>query len=113
MKKIAIPVYEGLISNRLDCSKEFMLFSVEDNEIQSEEKVYLIESHSAFKIDKIIELGFDVLICNGITEHCYRKLIDNNIEVIPWIKGNAKEILQLYLEGKLVSRDFHNNDMNW
>jgi predicted Fe-Mo cluster-binding NifX family protein len=113
MEKIAIPVYEGLISSRLDFSKEFMLFSVEDNEIQSEEKVYLIETHSIFKIDRIIELGFDILICNGITEHYYQKLIDNNIEVIPWIKGNVQEVLGLYLEGKLVTQDFHNNDMNW
>lgn len=41
MKRIAIPVFEDRISNRLDCSEKLLLVSLEKGEIVERETILL------------------------------------------------------------------------
>jgi predicted Fe-Mo cluster-binding NifX family protein len=103
MKRIAIPIYENRISNRLDCSENMFLYSVDKKKIESQEIVRLVQASPSAKLNMLLDLGIDVLICNGITDFYSRKLSESNIKVIPWISGEVDEIIKQYINGKLVS----------
>ena len=101
MKRIAIPIFEDRVSNRLDCSENLLLVSTEENAIKKREMICLLTMNPSVRLNTLIDLGIDVLICNGITEFYSQRLSDSNVQVIPWISGEAEEVLARYLEGKL------------
>jgi len=103
MKTIAITIFGNRISNRIDCCETVLLVSIEKGVIKKREKVHLVQTNPSMKLDMLIELGVDVLICNGITRFCSNKLSDSNIEVIPWISGEVEEVLTQYREGRLTN----------
>ena len=102
MKKIAIPVFENRISNRLDCSENIMLYSVDNEKVKSCETIRLVRANPSEKLNVLLELGIDVLICNGITNFYSYKLKESKIQVIPWISGESEDVLQHYLKGELL-----------
>lgn len=106
MKRIAIPVYENRISNRLDCSENINLYTIENDKIDSVKNVILAQKSATAKLNMLLDLGIDVLICNGITEFYYRKLSKSNIKVIPWVSGEVEEVIDQYLKGMFISLDY-------
>ncbi|MBN1467051.1 NifB/NifX family molybdenum-iron cluster-binding protein [candidate division KSB1 bacterium] len=104
MKQIAIPVFEDRISNRLDCCENLLLVSVEAGEIKKRDKIHLLQTDPFANLKTMIDLGVDVLICNGITDFYSQRLRENHIEVIPWISGEVEQVLALYVEKKLLTR---------
>lgn len=98
---IAIPVFDNRISARLDCTQNVMLVSIENGVVKERERIRLVEANPLEKMKTLIEVGVQVVICGGITDVCINKLKDNGVKVIPWIRGEAEEVLKQYLEGKL------------
>jgi len=110
MKRIAIPIFGDRISNRLDCSENILLVSIEEGEIKKRETIRLLQTNQSVKLSTLVDLGMDVLICNGITKFYSRRLSESNIRIIPWISGEVEEVLGWYLEGKLISKDSRDSD---
>ncbi|MDX1700603.1 MAG: hypothetical protein R3250_08305 [Melioribacteraceae bacterium] len=101
MKLIVIPNFGNRVSPRIDCSENLQLVSIEDKRIISRETIR-IPAHSLLeRINMIIRLRPDIVICDGISTLMNDKLSENDIKVIPWIHGNIDEILNDYLNGKL------------
>ena len=103
MKKIAIPIFKNRISNRLDCCENIILYFAERDQIKSCKTVHLVKENPVTKLNMLLELDVDVLICNGITSLYARKLNDSKIQVIPWISGEIQEVIDRYLKGDLRS----------
>ncbi len=101
MKTIAIPVFGNRISPRLDYTESMQLITIEDGSIKSRETIKLIAHSSLEKINMLIEIHPDVIICDGVSELSYDKLINHNIKVFPWIHGNVDTIIRKYINGKL------------
>ena len=105
MRTIALSVFGDRISSRLDTAEKMMIVSADDNVVRKKQTLHLQESNPLLKINKIIELNPDVLICGGLTEVCAEKLKCSKINVIPWVQGNSEEILQIYLGGLLSEEE--------
>ena len=110
MKTIALSIFRNRISSRLDSADEILILTLEDKQVKSRETIRIITSSPLDKIQQIIELNFDVLICGGLTQLCDNRLKNSNVNVIPWIKGNTDEVLNNYLEGKLSEPATINNE---
>lgn len=108
MKQIAIPVFEDRISNRLDCCEHLLLVSIEQDTIKKREFIRLLDNNPFAKLKTMIDLGIDVMICNGITDFYSQRLLENNVKVIPWISGNVDAVLKQYLENRLFSEKTQN-----
>lgn len=102
MKTIAIPVYGNRISNRLDCSKDVLLVYIENGRIDKRETYHWAQANPWEKIEMLLHLGVNILICDGITEFYANQLRNTPVKVIPWISGEVDEILVQYLEGNFV-----------
>ena len=101
MRTIAISIFRDRISSRIDAANEVLLLSLENGTIKKRETIRIISSSPLDKIQQIIQLNPDVLICGGLTQLCGSKLKNSRVTVMPWIKGNTEEVLNKFLEGKL------------
>lgn len=102
MKTIALSTFRNRISSRLDSADEILILTLEKNQVKNSKTIRIIPSSPLDKIQQIIELNPDVLICGGLTQLCNRKLQNTQITIIPWTKGNAEDVFKQFLEGKLT-----------
>ena len=102
MKTIALSTFRNRISSRLDSADEILILTLEKNQVKNSKTIRIIPSSPLDKIQQIIELNPDVLICGGLTQSCDRKLQNTQITIIPWTKGNAEDVFKQFLEGKLT-----------
>jgi predicted Fe-Mo cluster-binding NifX family protein len=101
MKRIALSTFKNRISSRLDSADEILILTLEDKRVKNSKTIRIVPSSPLDKIQQIIELNPDVLICGGLTQLCNHKLKNTSITVIPWTKGNAEDVFKKFLEGKL------------
>ncbi len=101
MKKIVTPVFQNRISPRLDYAESFLMTETEENRILRQETIKLLSKNRLEKLNTLIELKPDIIICDGITDVYAEKLKRKNIQVIPWIHGNVNEVLTKYLNRRL------------
>lgn len=109
MRRIALSTFRDRISSRLDSADEILLLSVENRQVRKRETIRIIPSGPLDKIHQIVQLNPDILICGGLTELCNNKLKNSKITIIPWVKGNADEVLNSFLKGKLSEPVIINN----
>ncbi len=101
MEKIIIPVFGNRISPRLEYAKSFQLITIENNKIIAKESVMILANNILERINMLINLKPDVVICNGLSELYREELVKNHIRIIPWINGNVETIIKKYLNKTL------------
>ena len=111
MKRITIAVFQERVASRLEFAKHLLLVTVDNGKIKFRELVPLREEDPLRKIDLIFELKPDILICGGLSKMCEYKLRSSNIILMPWIWGNAENILSLCLKNTVVDGGYYNNRM--
>jgi predicted Fe-Mo cluster-binding NifX family protein len=102
MKTIAITVFGTRVSSRLDCTEGVLLVTIADCAVEKREQVRLVQTNPLEKINTLLQLGIDVLICGGVPEIYANKLRNSGVQVIPWVRGEAEEVLSQFLAGKLA-----------
>jgi len=113
MENIALTFFGNRISNRLDCSQNVLLVSIEKGNIKKRDVVHLMQTTLSEKLNMLTQLKVDVLICNGITRFCSNKLSSSNIQVIAWVNGDVEEVLAQYLQEKLVNQNSVKKDKEY
>lgn len=101
MELLVIPNFGRRISPRLDYAESMQLITIDSNTIKKTELIKVVAYSNLERINFIIRLKPDVVICDGISELSFNKLAENNIKIIPWVHGTLDEVLDSYLKGKL------------
>ena len=101
MKLIVIPAFGTRISPRLDFAEYMHLVEIDKKIITSRDMIKIITQNRLDRIQQIINLKPDIIICDGLTEMCKNELEKSKIKVIPWTNGEIEEILSLFISGKL------------
>ena len=102
--KIAIPLFGTRISPRFDHAPSAMLINTDDDE-KAVVDIYEMSLQDLHYLDRVKQLkasGVEVVICGGISNEMLELLRGRKIEVIPWVAGEAKEALRMFLLGKLI-----------
>lgn len=102
MKLLAIPNFGDRISPRLDYSSNIQLFKIEDKKEISRETVKMVCHTNLERLNLILDLKPDIIICNGISDLLLNELKLNKIDVIPWIHGEVNDVVKKYLKNKIV-----------
>lgn len=102
MKTILIPVFDHRISSRLDCAENFLLIKIVNNIVQSTETIKIIAKNQLEKLNVILSMRPDIVICNGITDIYENEFLKNNIKVIPWVQGQFRDVVKSFMKGKLI-----------
>jgi predicted Fe-Mo cluster-binding NifX family protein len=99
--KVAVTVWEERISPVFDVCREALIMEIDKGRILSTvtEK---FENPSPFKkIERLVQLGVETLICGAISESLNRDLADRKVEVIGFIAGPVDEVIQAFLSKSL------------
>ena len=105
--KIAIPVWEDVISPVLDTASMLLVVEVEEEGSEiSRFQIYLDDKDLVRRCLRIQGLGIDTLICGAISRSFLSMLEAAGINIIPEISGCPEEALEAYLHGDLFHSRF-------
>ncbi len=94
--KIALTFWENRISPVFDSAKLLLIAEVEkEKEVNSQYVQFNPESPLLF-VEMLNRMDVEVLICGAISEVPAAMLEASGIKLIPFISGNAEEILKLF-----------------
>lgn len=108
MELIIIPNFGERISPRIDYAESLQLISIEDNSVLSKETIKILSHSNLERVNQLIRLKPDTIICDGISNLLYDKLLEKNINVIPWIHGSIEDIIKNYLQDRTLKKNKNN-----
>ena len=106
--KIAMPVWNDLVSTVLDFSDRLLIADCETGRVESRSVVDLAETAPApvAKVARLRELGIQVLLCGAVSRPLEQMLMAAGIEIIPFLKGRTDDVLNAYLSRRLAGPGF-------
>ncbi len=99
--KVAIPIFGPRVSPRFDFAPALLIFTLQNGRVIERAEIPLSTWNLWQRLEKMKELQVHTLICGGIDGISEKMLRSQQIEVIPWVAGEAEKALQTFLKGKL------------
>ncbi len=97
---VAITVWGNRISPVFDSAQTLLVAEIQEDQVVDRKIKPLQATMFASCLRLLEELDIRVLICGALCEGPVRMLEAHDIEVIPFITGEAEEILEYYVHGK-------------
>jgi predicted Fe-Mo cluster-binding NifX family protein len=104
--KIAIPVWNGYVSNVFDFAHRLLLVDIENGQEVNRSEVELKAESLSQRAVSLKNLGVDVLICGAISRALACMVTASGTEVLAFVTGRVGDVLQAYLTGQLVKPKF-------
>jgi len=99
--KAAMTVWDGRISPVFDVSRRAVVLTIENGSVVERLNQDIDTPSRALKLDRIRDLGIEVLICGAISEPFHRELIARGVSVIGFVAGDMERVLTCFLAGRL------------
>jgi len=104
--KIAIPIYNGNVSNVFDFAHRLSVVDIENAKVVERYEVELKAESLPQRASSLKNLGVDVLICGAISRALACMVTASGIEVLAFVTGRVDDILGAYLTGQLAKPQF-------
>ena len=105
--KIAIPIWEDVISPVLDTASMLLIVEVKEEGCEvSRFQIYIDDRDLVRRCLRIKGLEIDTLICGAVSRSFMSMLEAAGINIIPEISGRPEEVLEAYLHGDLFHSRF-------
>lgn len=99
--KVAIPVWQGNVSNVFDFAQRLLLVELKNRAEVGRQELALSEQSAPERVGRLRQLGVNVLICGAISRPLAYMLSGSGIQVLPFVAGSAEQILAAYRAGQL------------
>ena len=103
--KIALTVWDGWLSPVFDVSRVAVVIEICDGNIVSTTKVDLASATPLPKIERLVAIGVETLICGAISEAVHADSTSRGLNVIGFVAGEVDEVVQAFLRGGLPNQD--------
>jgi predicted Fe-Mo cluster-binding NifX family protein len=104
--KIGITVWDERISPVFDSAHELLIADVKNQQIKNLSRESFDPQSEGRLVQELTRLKIEVLICGAISENQSTVIEDSGIHLIPFINGNANQILGEYASGRTISPVF-------
>ena len=104
--KIAIPVYNGNVSNVFDFAHRLLLVNIENGKEVNRSEVALESQSLPQRLSKLKSLDVDVLVCGAISQVLANMVTTSGIQLLPYVTGRIDNVLQAYMTGQLLRPEF-------
>ena len=101
--KIAIPAFGTRVSPRFDCAQAVLIVSVDGGESTKREELVASGWAPHERVNKLLELGVDRVICGGIDSWSVESLQSAGVTIYGWVAGEIEDVLAALLRGDLDS----------
>jgi predicted Fe-Mo cluster-binding NifX family protein len=106
MIKAAFAPWNDRITPVFDTAQQIHIVEVESNRIVSEKREPLENGSALQKTLRLAELGIDTLICGAISRPLQAMIAAYGIQVVPFVAGELREVIQAWLRDGLEGDDF-------
>ena len=104
--KIGLTVWNGWISPVFDVCREALVLEIDDGDIVSMNRVGLDTATPLQKIERLVELGVDTLICGAISEAVHTEARHRGLTVAGFVTGQIDRVVQAFISGGLPTPEF-------
>ena len=104
--KTAFAYWDDRISPVFDISRQIHIVEVASGRIVGEAREILPGDVPVQKVLRLTELGIDTLVCGAISRHLRELVEAYGIQVIPFVAGDLREIVQAWQNNGLRSQAF-------
>lgn len=102
--KIALPTFGDRVSPRFDCAQAFLVVTIEDGKPSKRQEVAADGWAPYERINRLVELGADAVVCGGIDCWSAESLRSAGIVLYGWVNGTIDEALNALCQGKLSAK---------
>ena len=103
MKRIAVANENGVVAQHFGHCQGFMIFDTENNQIVKSETIANPGHKPGFLPNFLNDRGVKVIISGGMGGGAIEIFNEKKIEVIVGASGDAKAVVEAYLQGSLKS----------
>ena len=105
--RIALTVWNGRIAPVFDVAGTVRLVEHDGEGFADDQTVVLPkESGMISRIDALIAMEIDVLVCGAVSRPVHRMIASSGIRVHSFVSGETDEVLEALLAGKLEEKPF-------
>jgi predicted Fe-Mo cluster-binding NifX family protein len=97
LMRIAISIFNGKISPRFDVAPVLRLYEINKRKITNEQEILCEGWNDMERVRRLKELGVEILVCGGIPNYLFETLLNNDINVFPWVTGDVKDVLKKFI----------------
>ncbi len=109
--RVAIPVFRDRISPRFDFTPEFGLYDIEGETVTGSSHISCEGWNECERASRLKGFGVATVICGGLPRYLHDILIDSGITVIPWVAGDVRDALSLFIRGELNTGSVISSDI--
>jgi predicted Fe-Mo cluster-binding NifX family protein len=102
--RVALAVWRGRISPVFDVSRKILVLDVHNGIVTGRKEETLEEVDPVRKAGKLSEWKVRKLICGAISRPLAALFAAYGIRTIPFVAGNAEEVIEAFLAGALPNR---------
>ena len=104
--KVVLTVWENRISPVADSARQLLVVDVENRTIRGKRTEPLDAESVFYRARRLSDLNVKIFICGAISDFFSSLLEGYGIRLIPFICGEAEEVLDAYLEDSLLCPRF-------
>lgn len=104
--KVALPVWDGRISPVFDTARNLLVVDSDGSVEAGRAEEALTDGFAPRRAARLADLGVNVLICGAISRPLACMVAAYGIQIVPFVNGDADEVLSSYLSGRLAEPDF-------
>jgi len=97
--KIALTVWGNRISPVFDSAQTLLVVQIKNNKV-IKKSYEPFDSGSCNFLDNLKKIKVSILICGAISETLSNIIAFSGIKLIPYVTGNAAQVLDMYLSNK-------------
>lgn len=111
--KVAMPVWNDCVSTVFDFADCLLVVDCESEVIRGRSMVDLTGTDLAEKVARLRELGIGALLCGAVSRPLEQMIRAAGIEMVPFLRGRADDVLNAYLSGHLPEPGFMLPGCRW
>jgi predicted Fe-Mo cluster-binding NifX family protein len=100
--KLTIPIWNNRVSRAFDFAHRLLLVDIEHGRETGRSEITFPPEPDPKKVNSLKSLNVDVLICGAMSRSLVSHVRSNGIKVLPYVIGQADEVLNAYLTGRLI-----------
>ncbi len=104
--KAAFAFLDTRIAPVFDTAQRFQLVTTEDGHTVSETQEVMSDQSSPERAAFLVARGVNTLICGAISIPMREALVANDIQVVPFVAGELRQVIQAWQSGELENESY-------
>jgi predicted Fe-Mo cluster-binding NifX family protein len=100
--RVAIPHYQDEVAPCFEATAAITIFTVRRRKVVKQTRFSLQSKEALDRVRLLRDQEVNTLICGGLQASFEDLLRASGIQVVSWVTGNVDELLNRFLEGRLI-----------